>query len=96
MVSPSLAGATSVISVRDTGSPSLGGTVDPAGCGGGLHDAASRTSVGRVRATVHAAAVAIASRITTTIAGRGLRRRNGRPCLSKAVPSVICATTRAL
>ena len=25
-----------------------------------------------------------------------LRRRKGRPCLSKAVPSVICATTYAL
>lgn len=72
------------------------GAVASAGSGGGLHVAASRTSDFRVSAAVQTAAVAANKRIRTTIAGRGLRRRKGRPCLSKAVPSVICATTQAL
>ena len=33
------------------------------------------------------------STMSRAIAGRELRRRKGRPCLSNAVPSVICATT---
>ena len=51
---------------------------------------------GRVSATVQITPVATARTIATTMAGRGLRRRKGRPCLSKAVPSVICVTTAAL
>ena len=81
--------------LRDTAVPRCG--CAGSGCsGGGLHTVASWTSAGRVSAIVHTTALATSSTTSRAMAGRALRRRNGRPCLSNAVPSAICETTYAL
>src|SRR6202044_881206 len=95
LASASLAGETLTIVLRDTGVPRCG-CAGSACSGGGLHTVASWTSGARVSAIVHTTVLATSSTISRAIAGRALRRRKGRPCLSNAVPSVICATTYAL
>ena len=96
-MSARLAGPTSVMEARVICSPSLDwvGSLEALSTGG-LQAAASVTSGGRFSANTQMVSVTTARAANIRIPGMKLRLRNGRPCLSKAVPSVICVTTRAL
>ena len=97
LVSASLAGATSVMSARSPARPAAAGAAvgrrrAAAGC---TPRPRGRRAVGSARSPRRSASPPPGRRTAGSRAG-SCADGTGRPCLSNAVPSVICATTPAL